>query len=69
LGGTIALLFLLAALSSILFLTPITRDFPCSAVTYVLLAVAAIPLTLPGLFPAVEKVMSHQTRRGSAPDG
>ena len=46
LGGSIALLFLLAALPLILYFTPITRNFPGTAIPYVLVAVVAIPAAL-----------------------
>jgi hypothetical protein len=46
LGGTIALLFLLGTLPLVLFLTPITRDFPRTAIPYVLVAIVGIPTAL-----------------------
>lgn len=43
LGGTISVVFLLAALSLLLIDRPITDDFPRSAIPYLLLMVATIP--------------------------
>ena len=43
LGGTITLIFQLAVLSLLLFITPITRDFPRSAMPYLLVVIVAIP--------------------------
>ena len=43
LGGTIAMVFQLAALASLLIQTPIAADFPRSAIPYLLLVVTAVP--------------------------
>jgi hypothetical protein len=43
LGGTISIVFQLAALSLLLIHSPITHDFPRSAVPYLLLMVTIIP--------------------------
>lgn len=43
LGGAIALVFLLAVLLLLLIQTPITRDFPRSAIPYLMSLVIAIP--------------------------
>jgi len=43
LGGTIAIVFQLAALSVLLFTSPITHDFPRSAVPYLLWMIVTIP--------------------------
>jgi len=43
LGGTIAFVFQLAVLLSLLILSPITRDFPRSAAPYLMSLITAIP--------------------------
>ena len=43
LGGTITIVFQLAALSVLLIHTPITRDFPRSAVPYLMSLIITIP--------------------------
>jgi hypothetical protein len=43
LGGTMALVFLVAVLSLLLIQMPITRDFPRSAVPYLMSLIVAIP--------------------------
>ena len=45
-GGTISIAFLLALLPLLLIQTPITRDFPRSAIPYLLLMITAIPAML-----------------------
>jgi hypothetical protein len=46
LGGAIALFFQLAAVAALLFLTPIFRDFPRTAVPYVISMVVTVPAIL-----------------------
>jgi hypothetical protein len=46
LGGTIALLFLLGTVLVLLFQTPIARNFPASAIPYLLSLIVAIPAVL-----------------------
>jgi hypothetical protein len=43
LGGTITIVFELAVLSLLLFLTPITRDFPRTAIPYLLSVIVTVP--------------------------
>jgi hypothetical protein len=43
LGGTIAIVFLVATLSVLLFQSPIARDFPRSAIPYLMSLIIAIP--------------------------
>jgi hypothetical protein len=46
LGGTLAIVFQLAALSLLLIHSPLTHDFPRSAIPYLLLVIVAIPAVL-----------------------
>jgi hypothetical protein len=61
LGGAITLGFLLATLALLLILTPIMRDFPRSAMPYLLVLIVAVP-------GALFLVCWRRSRGGTTPD-